>query len=138
MHETSSIFFAVFAGLIINSAITGVVSLSFCTRVLRDLGVIVIHQNPVRRALQVIDSHCHLQSLTAEESAAAIEERVLATRGEVMIGLAGLLLGAALLAAAILATGDPAVATSLDSFRASQTDAVLQQPDPRAGNRGHP
>lgn len=45
---------------------------------------------------------------------------------------------AALLAAAILATGDPGIARSLDSFRAKQTDAVLQQPDPRAGDRGQP
>lgn len=38
---------------------------------------------------------------------------------------------AALFAAAMLATTDPAVAAALDRFRAEQTDAILQHPDPR-------
>jgi 5-(carboxyamino)imidazole ribonucleotide mutase len=38
---------------------------------------------------------------------------------------------AALLAAAILANKYPAVATALDAFRAAQTNAVLERPDPR-------
>jgi 5-(carboxyamino)imidazole ribonucleotide mutase len=46
------------------------------------------------------------------------------------IGAAGAT-NAALLAAAILANGDPEIRASLDAFRASQTDKVLAQPDPR-------
>jgi len=46
------------------------------------------------------------------------------------IGTAGAA-NAALFAAAIVALGDPAVATALASFRQSQTEAVLAQPDPR-------
>jgi 5-(carboxyamino)imidazole ribonucleotide mutase len=39
---------------------------------------------------------------------------------------------AAIFAAQILATSDPAVADRLDAFRASQTDAVRRNNDPRA------
>ncbi|MBK7115090.1 MAG: 5-(carboxyamino)imidazole ribonucleotide mutase [Proteobacteria bacterium] len=46
------------------------------------------------------------------------------------IGAAGAA-NAALFAAAIVALGNPAVATALASFRQSQTEAVLAQPDPR-------
>jgi 5-(carboxyamino)imidazole ribonucleotide mutase len=46
------------------------------------------------------------------------------------IGAAGAA-NAALFAAAIVALGDPAVAAALASFRQSQTEAVLSQPDPR-------
>lgn len=38
---------------------------------------------------------------------------------------------AALFAVAMLATTDPVVAAALDRFRAEQTDAVLEHPDPR-------
>jgi len=50
--------------------------------------------------------------------------------GTLAIGAAGAT-NAALLAAAILANGDPKIRASLDAFRASQTDKVLAQPDPR-------
>jgi 5-(carboxyamino)imidazole ribonucleotide mutase len=43
---------------------------------------------------------------------------------------------AGLFAAALLAVRDPAIARALEAFRAAQTDAVLAQPDPRAGERG--
>ena len=46
------------------------------------------------------------------------------------IGAAGAA-NAALLAAAIVALGNPAVANALARFRQSQTEAVLAQPDPR-------
>ena len=46
------------------------------------------------------------------------------------IGKAGAI-NAALFAAAIVANEDAAVAAALDSFRRSQTDAVLADPDPR-------
>ncbi len=49
--------------------------------------------------------------------------------GTMAIGSAGAT-NAALLAAAILATTDPTVATSLDAFRQSQTDKVLADTDP--------
>jgi 5-(carboxyamino)imidazole ribonucleotide mutase len=49
--------------------------------------------------------------------------------GTMAIGKAGAT-NAALLAAAILATTDPAVARSLDAFRQSQTDKVLADTDP--------
>lgn len=49
------------------------------------------------------------------------------------IGKAGAI-NSALLAAAILATNDAAVAQKLAEFRASQTQRVLDQPDPRAAN----
>jgi len=41
-------------------------------------------------------------------------------------------INAALLAAAILATGDEAVAKALDEYRASQTERVLERDDPRS------
>jgi 5-(carboxyamino)imidazole ribonucleotide mutase len=47
------------------------------------------------------------------------------------IGRAGAV-NAALLAAAMIATTDPALATRLDAFRHEQTDAVLAKPDPGA------
>jgi len=50
--------------------------------------------------------------------------------GTLAIGAAGAT-NAALLAAAILANGDAKILASLDAFRASQTDKVLAQPDPR-------
>ena len=46
------------------------------------------------------------------------------------IGAAGAK-NAALFAAAILANEDPAVRAALDAFRAAQTAAVLEHPDPR-------
>ncbi len=49
----------------------------------------------------------------------------------VAIGSAGAV-NAALLAAAMLATSDPALATRLDAYRREQTEAVLAHPDPRA------
>lgn len=50
--------------------------------------------------------------------------------GCMAIGKAGAV-NAALLAAAIVAVGDAAVAASLDEYRAEQTDAVLENDDPR-------
>jgi 5-(carboxyamino)imidazole ribonucleotide mutase len=47
------------------------------------------------------------------------------------IGRAGAV-NAALLAAAMLATTDPALAQRLDAFRNEQTETVLANPDPRA------
>ena len=49
--------------------------------------------------------------------------------GTLAIGRAGAI-NAALLAAAMLATTDPALAKRLESFRARQTDEVLRVPDP--------
>lgn len=57
--------------------------------------------------------------------------------GTLAIGKAGAT-NAALLAAAILAGADADIAASLDRFRAAQTEAVLQQPDPRADDTGQP
>ena len=51
--------------------------------------------------------------------------------GTLAIGVAGAT-NAALLAAAILANTNPAIRTALDTFRASQTEKVLAQPDPRS------
>jgi 5-(carboxyamino)imidazole ribonucleotide mutase len=50
--------------------------------------------------------------------------------GTLAIGAAGAT-NAALLAAAIVANGDARVRAALDAFRASQTDKVLAQSDPR-------
>jgi 5-(carboxyamino)imidazole ribonucleotide mutase len=50
--------------------------------------------------------------------------------GTLAIGAAGAT-NAALLAVAILATTDAKLAAALDEFRATQTQAVLAQPDPR-------
>lgn len=52
--------------------------------------------------------------------------------GTLAIGKPGAI-NAALLATAILATNDPDLATTLDTFRQTQTQAVLDQPDPSAG-----
>jgi 5-(carboxyamino)imidazole ribonucleotide mutase len=49
--------------------------------------------------------------------------------GTLAIGKAGAI-NAALLAAAILALGDPGLAAALDEFRRAQTDAVPEQPEP--------
>jgi 5-(carboxyamino)imidazole ribonucleotide mutase len=51
--------------------------------------------------------------------------------GTLAIGRAGAV-NAALLAASILAVGDPAVGERLRAFRAAQTQAVLDSPDPAA------
>ena len=48
------------------------------------------------------------------------------------IGRAGAI-NAALLAAAILATTDAAIAARLDAFRSAQSQGVLDHPDPRVG-----
>lgn len=53
--------------------------------------------------------------------------------GTLAIGKAGAA-NAALLAAQILALHDPALAGRLVQFRQQQTDAVLQQPDPRSAS----
>jgi 5-(carboxyamino)imidazole ribonucleotide mutase len=50
--------------------------------------------------------------------------------GTLAIGRAGAA-NAALLAAAVLALSDPAVAQALEAFRADQTQTVLEHPDPR-------
>lgn len=50
--------------------------------------------------------------------------------GTLAIGRAGAV-NAALLAAAILGLKYPTIRANLDAFRAAQTDAVLQSPDPR-------
>jgi 5-(carboxyamino)imidazole ribonucleotide mutase len=50
--------------------------------------------------------------------------------GTLAIGSAGAK-NAALLAAAIVANEDPALLAALESFRRSQTEAVLSRPDPR-------
>ena len=52
--------------------------------------------------------------------------------GTLAIGKAGAI-NAALLAAAILATTDDELRHALDAFRQTQTQAVLDQPDPSAG-----
>jgi phosphoribosylaminoimidazole carboxylase, PurE protein len=51
--------------------------------------------------------------------------------GTLAIGKAGAI-NAALLATAILATSDENLASALDTFRETQTQAVLDQPDPSA------
>jgi len=51
--------------------------------------------------------------------------------GTLAIGRAGAV-NAGLLAAAVLALHDPDVAAALDAWRAQQTQAVLDQPDPRS------
>ncbi len=51
--------------------------------------------------------------------------------GTLAIGRAGAV-NAGLLAAAILATTDPALATRLDEYRAAQTEAVAEEVDPSA------
>ena len=51
--------------------------------------------------------------------------------GTMAIGKAGAT-NAALLAAAIVAIGDEAVASALDQFRQDQTNKVLSDPDPRS------
>ena len=51
--------------------------------------------------------------------------------GTLAIGRAGAV-NAGLLAAAMLALHDPQLATALDAWRARQTQAVLDQPDPRS------
>jgi len=53
--------------------------------------------------------------------------------GSMAIGKAGAI-NAALLAAAILGTNDENVAMALDEYRQAQTNAVLQQSDPRSKN----
>ena len=53
--------------------------------------------------------------------------------GSMAIGKPGAI-NAALLAAAILGTTDEAVATALDEYRQSQTNAVLAESDPRSTN----
>ncbi|WP_040673257.1 MULTISPECIES: 5-(carboxyamino)imidazole ribonucleotide mutase [Rhodanobacter] len=50
--------------------------------------------------------------------------------GTLAIGRAGAV-NAGLLAAAVLALHDPALAAALDNWRLRQTQAVLEQPDPR-------
>ncbi|MGL6278664.1 MAG: 5-(carboxyamino)imidazole ribonucleotide mutase [Gaiella sp.] len=50
--------------------------------------------------------------------------------GTLAIGMAGAV-NAALLAAAILATSDEAIAARVREFRAAQTQSVLDRPDPR-------
>jgi 5-(carboxyamino)imidazole ribonucleotide mutase len=50
--------------------------------------------------------------------------------GTLAIGRAGAV-NAGLLAVAVLALHDPALAASLDNWRARQTQAVIEQPDPR-------
>ncbi len=50
--------------------------------------------------------------------------------GCMAIGKAGAI-NAALLAAAVLATSDETVASSLEAYRHNQTDSVLANPDPR-------
>lgn len=51
--------------------------------------------------------------------------------GTMAIGKAGAI-NAALLAAAILGVGDESVATALDAYRQAQTNAVLDNSDPRS------
>lgn len=51
--------------------------------------------------------------------------------GTLAIGRAGAV-NAALLAAAVLALNDPALAEAVEAFRADQTRQVLDHPDPRA------
>ncbi len=53
--------------------------------------------------------------------------------GTLAIGRPGAV-NAALLAAAILALADPRIANALDGYRARQTQAVLDLPDPRTDN----
>ena len=51
--------------------------------------------------------------------------------GTLAIGRAGAV-NAGLLAASVLALHDPAIAQALETYRAEQTQSVLDQPDPRA------
>jgi 5-(carboxyamino)imidazole ribonucleotide mutase len=53
--------------------------------------------------------------------------------GTLAVGQAGAV-NAALLAAAVLALSDPALRARLLQFRANQTEKVLAEPDPRAGD----
>jgi 5-(carboxyamino)imidazole ribonucleotide mutase len=53
--------------------------------------------------------------------------------GTVAIGRAGAIY-AALLAAAIVATGDPDAAAALEAYRARQTERVLADPDPKSAD----
>jgi 5-(carboxyamino)imidazole ribonucleotide mutase len=53
--------------------------------------------------------------------------------GTVAIGKAGAI-NAALLAAAIVANKDPAVAEALEAYRRRQTERVLERPDPAAAD----
>jgi 5-(carboxyamino)imidazole ribonucleotide mutase len=57
--------------------------------------------------------------------------------GTLAIGNAGAT-NAALLAAAILATTEPEIREALDRFRATQTQTVLDNPDPRPGDNRDP
>ena len=57
--------------------------------------------------------------------------------GTLAIGKAGAV-NAALLAAAVLALGDPAVATALDAWRARQTEAVAESPADEAETPARP
>ena len=57
--------------------------------------------------------------------------------GTLAIGNAGAT-NAALLAAAILATTEPEIREALDRFRATQTQTVLYNPDPRPGDNRDP
>jgi len=56
--------------------------------------------------------------------------------GTLAIGRAGAV-NAALLAASIVANGQPAVREALRRYRAAQTEAVLANPDPSAAGGGH-
>ncbi|MCW8807555.1 MAG: AIR carboxylase family protein, partial [Rhodanobacter sp.] len=51
--------------------------------------------------------------------------------GTLAIGRAGAV-NAGLLAAAVLALHDPALSSALDHWRTRQTQAVIEQPDPRS------
>ncbi len=51
--------------------------------------------------------------------------------GTLAIGRAGAV-NAGILAASVLALHDPAIAAALDSYRARQTQTVLDNPDPRS------
>jgi 5-(carboxyamino)imidazole ribonucleotide mutase len=57
--------------------------------------------------------------------------------GTLAIGNAGAT-NAALLAAGILATTEPGIREALDRFRATQTQTVLDNPDPRPGDNRDP
>jgi 5-(carboxyamino)imidazole ribonucleotide mutase len=75
---------------------------------------------PVRsKALQGMDSLLSIVQMPAGVPVAGMA-----------IGRPGAI-NAALLAASIVALGDPTVATALERYRRAQTDAILSNPDPR-------
>jgi 5-(carboxyamino)imidazole ribonucleotide mutase len=88
----------------------------------------------VERGLKIIiagaGGAAHLPGMTAADSLLSIAQMPAGIPvGSMAIGRAGAI-NAALLAAAMLANTDAAVATALDTYRKKQTDKVLADSDP--------